>query len=111
MLTARLLRGVISALYGVIARLRDSVRCLLLSHQMEQAEKRNMMKRILVTGGAGFIGSHLADELLAQGYEVRILDSLSSQVHGPKASVLTILIREIELIVGDVRDEVVLRKA
>ncbi len=41
------------------------------------------MRRILVTGGAGFIGSHLVDELVAAGYEVTILDSLEPQVHGP----------------------------
>ena len=39
-------------------------------------------KRVLITGGAGFIGSHLADELLARGYSVRALDSLLPQVHG-----------------------------
>ena len=33
-------------------------------------------------GGAGFIGSHVTTELLAQGYGVRILDSLVPQVHG-----------------------------
>lgn len=70
-----------------------------------------MMKRILITGGAGFIGSHLADELLAQGYQVRILDSLSSQVHGPGSERPEYLDPDCELIVGDVRDEATLRKA
>ena len=36
------------------------------------------MKRILVTGGAGFIGSHLCEELLSEGYEVFCLDDLST---------------------------------
>ena len=36
----------------------------------------------MITGGAGFIGSHLADELLARGYKVRALDNLAAQVHG-----------------------------
>ena len=40
-------------------------------------------ERILITGGAGFIGAHVANELLAQGYTVRALDSLVPQVHGP----------------------------
>ena len=39
------------------------------------------MDRVLITGGAGFIGSHLADELLAAGYAVRALDVLVDQVH------------------------------
>ena len=39
------------------------------------------MKNILITGGAGFIGSHLADRLLARGYRVRALDNLDPQVH------------------------------
>jgi len=36
-----------------------------------------MPKTVLITGGAGFVGSHLADELLARGYRVRILDNLA----------------------------------
>lgn len=40
-----------------------------------------MNKRVLVTGGAGFIGSHTVDGLIARGYDVRILDSLQPRVH------------------------------
>ncbi len=43
-----------------------------------------MGKRILSTGGSGFIGSHLADELIEHGYQVRALDNLTEQVHGPE---------------------------
>ncbi len=57
--------------------------------------------RVLVTGGAGFIGSHLVDALLERGNEVRILDSLDPQVHDGVPSYLS---REAELVVGDVRD-------
>jgi dTDP-L-rhamnose 4-epimerase len=39
------------------------------------------MMRVLVTGGAGFIGSHVVDELVARGYEVRVLDALLPAVH------------------------------
>ncbi|HEX9978985.1 MAG TPA: SDR family NAD(P)-dependent oxidoreductase [Flavobacterium sp.] len=63
------------------------------------------MKNILITGGAGFIGSHLADELLRSGYNVRILDNLSEQVHGPDASRPEYLNPEAELIIGDIRDK------
>jgi dTDP-L-rhamnose 4-epimerase len=62
------------------------------------------MKRVLVTGGAGFIGSHLADRLLASGWSVRVLDSLSEQVHGPGAGRPDYLDDRVELRVGDIRD-------
>jgi dTDP-L-rhamnose 4-epimerase len=60
--------------------------------------------QILITGGAGFIGSHLADELLRHGHRVRVLDNLSEQVHGAGAIRPPYLDSEIELIRGDVRD-------
>ncbi|MFL6005215.1 MAG: NAD-dependent epimerase/dehydratase family protein [Gaiellaceae bacterium] len=69
-----------------------------------------MGELILITGGAGFIGSHLADELLAHGHRVRALDSLVEQVHGPNARP-TYLDPDVELVVGDVRDADVVREA
>jgi dTDP-L-rhamnose 4-epimerase len=69
-----------------------------------------MKKKVLITGGAGFIGSHLADELLRQGYAVRALDSLSPQVH-PEGRAPEYLDSEVELMVGDVRDPQAVRKA
>src|ERR687883_950909 len=62
-----------------------------------------MATRILITGGAGFIGSHVADELLAHGYRVRALDGLTPQVHGGRERP-EYLSSEVELLVGDVRD-------
>jgi dTDP-L-rhamnose 4-epimerase len=59
----------------------------------------------LITGGAGFIGSHLADELLRKGHRVRALDNLSPQVPGAGASRPEYLDPDVELIVGDVRDK------
>ena len=70
-----------------------------------------MSKLILITGGAGFIGSHLADELLGRGYRVRALDNLSPQVHGEGAARPGYLDPEVELQVGDVRDPEAVRRA
>ncbi|NIN51762.1 MAG: SDR family NAD(P)-dependent oxidoreductase, partial [Nitrososphaeria archaeon] len=69
------------------------------------------MKSILVTGGAGFIGSHLVDELVKLGHRVRVFDNLSSQVHGKEQEVPSYLNRNIEFIKGDVRDRDGLREA
>jgi dTDP-L-rhamnose 4-epimerase len=66
---------------------------------------------ILITGGAGFIGSHLADELLRHGHRVRALDSLAAQVHGADASRPAYLQADVELLRGDVRDAAAVRNA
>ena len=66
---------------------------------------------VLITGGAGFIGSHVADELLARGCKVRVLDVLSPQVHGPERTRPEYLAEDVELVVGDVRDGEVLSRA
>lgn len=63
-----------------------------------------MSKKVLITGGAGFIGSHLADDLLEQGYEVRALDNLSEQVHGQNAGRPDYLHPNVELQLGDIRN-------
>lgn len=70
-----------------------------------------MTKRALITGGAGFIGSHLADELLASGIRVRVLDSLEPQVHGAQRRPPDYLHADVELVVGDVRDREAVRRA
>ena len=68
-------------------------------------------RRILITGGAGFIGSHLADHLLANGDEVRALDVLSPQVHGDGGRRPEYLDPAVELVVGDCRDPEAVRRA
>jgi dTDP-L-rhamnose 4-epimerase len=68
-------------------------------------------KHILITGGAGFIGSHLADELLSCGHRVRVLDNLSLQVHGPERKRPAYLDADVELVVGDVQDPEAVRRS
>lgn len=70
-----------------------------------------MGKLILITGGAGFIGSHLTDELLDKGYNVRILDNLSEQVHGKEKKRPGYLAPQANLHIGDVRDPVAVSRA
>jgi dTDP-L-rhamnose 4-epimerase len=70
-----------------------------------------MEKQILITGGAGFVGSHLADELLARGYRVRVLDELSAQVHGEEGQRPAYLSEQVELQNGDIRDPDAVRRA
>lgn len=61
-----------------------------------------MKERILITGGAGFIGCHLCSALLHAGFQVRVLDDLVEQVHAGQK--LHPILRETELIVGNVRN-------
>jgi dTDP-L-rhamnose 4-epimerase len=70
-----------------------------------------MKKQVLITGGAGFVGSHVADELLSHGYPVRALDSLIPQVHGAGCVRPSYLNPEVELVIGDVRDAAMVRRA
>jgi len=66
------------------------------------------MTTCLVTGGAGFIGSHLTDALIGQGHRVRVLDDFST---GRQANLAHLLPDRIELIAGDLTDPEVLRSA
>lgn len=59
-------------------------------------------KRVLVTGGAGFVGSHTVDALLREGHSVRVFDNLSEQVH--PGGLPSYLAKDIEFQRGDMRD-------
>jgi len=59
------------------------------------------MTNVLVTGGAGFIGSHIVDELVDEGYDVTVVDNLTEQVHDGKPEYLN---ERAEYVWGDVRD-------
>lgn len=68
-----------------------------------------MSKNILVTGGAGFVGSHLVDALLVSGHRVRVFDNLTRQVHGGR--VPDYLSSEAELMPGEMRDASAVHRA
>lgn len=70
-----------------------------------------MSRRALITGGAGFIGSYVADELLARGFAVRAIDMLLPHVHGPDRRRPACLDARVELIAGDIRDPDIMRHA
>jgi len=65
---------------------------------------KNGKDKILIIGGAGFIGSHLANELAQQGHAVRVLDVLDPQVHGEEGIFPRHLSQDVECVQGDVRN-------
>ncbi|HEX6112376.1 MAG TPA: SDR family NAD(P)-dependent oxidoreductase [Geminicoccaceae bacterium] len=69
------------------------------------------MPQVLITGGAGFIGSHVADHLLAAGYRVRVFDNGALQVHGPLAGPPAYLSPAVDYVRGDIRNGAALERA
>ena len=68
-------------------------------------------QQVLVTGGAGFIGSHIVDALLAAGQGVRVLDAYIEQAHGAAAPVVDLWDGSVEIVHADVRDRAAVEHA
>ncbi|HET9448886.1 MAG TPA: SDR family NAD(P)-dependent oxidoreductase, partial [Steroidobacteraceae bacterium] len=66
---------------------------------------------VLITGGAGFIGSHLANALAADGVRVRVMDVLAEQVHGASPVFPAHLHEDVETFPGDIRNPQALARA
>ena len=70
-----------------------------------------MAEKVLITGGAGFIGHHTANKLAGEGYKVRVFDNLNKQVHPVPRESLSRLDPAVEFICGDIRDRSQLQAA
>jgi len=68
------------------------------------------IEKVLVTGGAGFIGSHTVDLLIEHDYHVTLLDNLEPQVHGKSMEIPDCVNENVAFIHGDVRDRELLKK-
>ena len=62
------------------------------------------MKKVLITGGCGFIGSHLVEKLLNEGWEPIIVDNLSEQIHKEGHIIPKVLLGNCNFIHSDIRD-------
>jgi dTDP-L-rhamnose 4-epimerase len=80
------------------------------THGLDTGDFVRVQETVLITGGGGFIGCHLARRLLRAGYHVRVLDSLIEQVHGARGRP-DLLEPEAEFLRGDVRDAEAVRRA
>ena len=69
------------------------------------------IKKILITGGAGFIGTSLTRTLLTENHEITILDNFHPQIHGSKDGLVEDLVGKVNLIIGDVTDKKILFQA
>jgi dTDP-L-rhamnose 4-epimerase len=72
--------------------------------------KTKGIEKVLITGGAGFIGSHTTDLLIECGYHVTILDNFETQVHGKTRKTPDYINKNATLIYGDIRDRQLLKK-
>ncbi|MEZ4617614.1 MAG: NAD-dependent epimerase/dehydratase family protein [Caldilineaceae bacterium] len=70
-----------------------------------------MSKEVLITGGAGFVGAHLANGLINHGYHVCVMDKLLPQVHGSSGKWPAYLHPAVEMIRGDICDPSDVRRA
>ncbi|NSB12957.1 SDR family NAD(P)-dependent oxidoreductase [Clostridium beijerinckii] len=70
-----------------------------------------MKETILLTGGAGFIGTYICEKLYKKGYNIIVYDNLSEQVHGDNAIIPECIKDKVEFIKGDIRDRENLKKA